>query len=220
MPEYWGVEIFRSGLEFPKYPVVGVSWSFAKEYAEWAGKRLPTEAEWEFAARGGLIDKDFPTGNDWNVPLRRNTPGKGWKNLIVEVKSYDSNAYGLYNMSCNVWEWVEDCWHKNYEGHPRMVALGPAAESVIAVCCAAARGSTSLSGRVRRPASRTSVTTASTIAVFVSPRTFNPLFFLLFPFLYQRAMLADWRGLYSGITKIGYVVQYETSILWDVYASL
>jgi len=126
LPEYWGVEIFRSGLEFPKYPVVGVSWSFAKEYAEWAGKRLPTEAEWEFAARGGLIDKDFPTGNDWNVPLRRNTPGNGWKNLIVEVKNYDSNAYGLYNMSCNVWEWVEDIYNeKYYSESPKNNPKGP-----------------------------------------------------------------------------------------------
>ncbi|MFX0024268.1 MAG: formylglycine-generating enzyme family protein [Candidatus Hermodarchaeota archaeon] len=126
LPEYWGTEIFRSGLNFPNYPVVGVNWSFAKEYADWAGKRLPTEAEWEYAARGGLIGKDFPTGNDWNISLRRNTPGKAWQNLIVEVKNYEPNAYGLYDMSDNVWEWVADIYNeKYYSESPKNNPKGP-----------------------------------------------------------------------------------------------
>ncbi|MFX1599843.1 MAG: formylglycine-generating enzyme family protein, partial [Promethearchaeota archaeon] len=114
LPEFWGNAIFRSGLDFPRHPVVGVSWSDAKEYAIWVGKRLPTEAEWEFAARGGLIDNEFPTGNEWIIPLRRNTLGEGWENLIVEVESYDSNAYGLFDISCNVWEWVWDKYNEEY----------------------------------------------------------------------------------------------------------
>jgi len=114
LPEFWEVERFRCGKDFPSHPVIGVNWSDAKEYAEWAGKRLPTEAEWEYAARGKLIDNEYPTGNEWTIPLRRNMLGDGWENLIIEVDSYDSNAYGLFNMSGNIWEWVWDRYNKEY----------------------------------------------------------------------------------------------------------
>lgn len=126
LPEYWGVEIFRSGLKFPNHPVVGVSWTDSFEYSEWAGKRIPTEAEWEYAARGGLINKEFPTGNDWTIQLRRNTKEGAWINLIVEVGSYDSNGYGLFDMSCNVWEWVWDRYNeKYYNESPQNNPKGP-----------------------------------------------------------------------------------------------
>ena len=133
LPEFWNVGKFRCGKDFPNHPVVGVSWSDAEEYAEWAGKRLPTEAEWEYAARGKLSENNYPTGNEWTIPLRRNTPGEGWENLIVEVDSYDPNAYGLFNMSGNIWEWVRDTYQEDYyKKSPYSNPKGPE-ESVLKV---------------------------------------------------------------------------------------
>ncbi len=113
LPEFWNTDIFKSGENFPDYPVIGVNWFDAQKYAEWAGKRLPTEAEWEYAARGGLIDMDFPNGNEWTKE-RAKQEGKGWKNLIEPVGKYDPNGYGLYDMSGNVWEWVNDRHSETY----------------------------------------------------------------------------------------------------------
>jgi formylglycine-generating enzyme required for sulfatase activity len=103
------------------HPVVHVSWDDAVAYATWAGKRLPTEAEWEFAARGGLSGKtnvwgneppstDQPQLNIWqgNFP-HRNTMTDGYR-LTAPVKSFAPNGYGLYDMAGNVWEWCSD-WY-------------------------------------------------------------------------------------------------------------
>jgi formylglycine-generating enzyme required for sulfatase activity len=113
LPEFWGMDGFHCGPGFPNHPVVGVSWSDAKEYAVWAGKRLPTEAEWEYAARGGLIGKNYPTGDDLDSTQANYTiqgKGKG----TVPVGSYPPNGYGLYDMAGNVVEWVSDYYAEDY----------------------------------------------------------------------------------------------------------
>lgn len=113
LPEFWNTDIFKSGKNYLNFPVVGVNFSDAIKYAEWAGKRLPTEAEWEAAARGGLEGKDFPNGDVWTKE-RAKQDSIGWKNLIEPVGSYEPNGYGLFDMAGNVWEWVADRHSETY----------------------------------------------------------------------------------------------------------
>jgi formylglycine-generating enzyme required for sulfatase activity len=112
-PKYWADRRFNQ----PRQPVVGVSWEDAERYAEWAGLRLPSEAEWEYACRADTSTR-FYTG-DKDKDLER----AGWYNKNSggqphPVGQKEPNSFSLYDMHVNVWEWVEDDWHDDYVDAP------------------------------------------------------------------------------------------------------
>ena len=121
-----------------QYPVVHIAYEDAVTYARWAGKRLPTEAEWEFAARGGLTGQVYPWGNEFQKD------GKWMANIhqghfpdqdtgadkflgIAPVAQFPANEYGLYDVGGNVWEWTSDWYRPDY--YAQLAAAGGVARN-------------------------------------------------------------------------------------------
>jgi len=124
LPTFWGLKDFHCGPDFPQHPVVGVSWGDAQAYARWVGKRLPTEAEWEYAARGGDADAHYATGDSLSGELANyaKTTPRGTR----PVGSYAPNPYGLYDMTGNVVEWTADYYDWDYyRESPPLNPVGP-----------------------------------------------------------------------------------------------
>ena len=121
------------------HPVVQVSWHDALAYCAWAGKRLTTEAEWECAARGGLVQKRFPWGDELEPGGRHRM--NVWQGIFpthnteadghygpAPAQSFPANGYGLYNVAGNVWEWCHDWFSRDFHvTGPRTDPVGPSA---------------------------------------------------------------------------------------------
>jgi formylglycine-generating enzyme required for sulfatase activity len=131
----YGPDSSIEGLE--DHPVVHVAWADVAAYAEWAGADLPTEAEWELAARGGLEDTEFAWGDDFTPGGQQmantwqgqfpyeNTAEDGWIRTSP-VGAYPANGYGLVDMVGNTWEWTKDWWSSPTADAPKS-------------CCAASK---------------------------------------------------------------------------------
>jgi len=116
------------------YPITNISWQDAKSYCEWVESRLPTEAEWEKAARGGLEDKRYPWGDELPSCEEGAVNGIGGEALCKDVSpvgSFAKNGYGLYDMAGNVWEWVSDWYDSSYyDNSPEKMPTGPKSGSL------------------------------------------------------------------------------------------
>ncbi|MGH7492674.1 MAG: SUMF1/EgtB/PvdO family nonheme iron enzyme [bacterium] len=123
-------------LQHPNFPVINVSWDDASAYAQWKGKKLPSEAQWEYAARGGHTGLDgkpkyeYPWGNEIDTSKAKYyeaSSSSDWEKELRAVGSYQPNAFGLYDLAGNVWEWCQDWYDENYyTNSPSSNPAGPA----------------------------------------------------------------------------------------------
>ncbi|XP_066101409.1 formylglycine-generating enzyme [Saccopteryx bilineata] len=120
----------------PDHPVLHVSWNDAAAFCAWAGKRLPTEAEWEYSCRGGLRDRLFPWGNKlqpkgqhyanvWQGEFPVTDTGEDGFRGTAPVGAFPPNGYGLYNIVGNVWEWTSDWWTTDHSAEEALNPKGP-----------------------------------------------------------------------------------------------
>src|SRR5690606_36045193 len=122
------------------HPVVHVSWRDAQAFAKWARKRLPSEAEWEYAARGGLDQQRYVWGSERKIAGR--WPASLWQGefpgytseadgfaMTAPVRGLAPDAFGLYGMSGNVWEWCQDWYDPEGYGDPSKLAVDPVGPS-------------------------------------------------------------------------------------------
>ena len=113
----------------PSLPMVMVQWDQARDFCAWTGGRLPTEAEWEYAARGGASEEIYPLNNE-NSRDKANFYGKSGNDRydgVAPVRSFDANPFNLFDMAGNVWEWVADWYDPSYYSHsPAVDPPGPA----------------------------------------------------------------------------------------------
>ncbi len=125
-------------VSYADYPVINVDWNQAAAYCVWAGRKLPTEAQWEYAARGGLVGAQYPWGDTFDGSLANFCDGScslSWANPnfndgyadTAPVGSYPANRFGLFDMAGNAWEWVADCYG-TYSGEAMENPTGPACE--------------------------------------------------------------------------------------------
>ncbi|MDO9391887.1 MAG: SUMF1/EgtB/PvdO family nonheme iron enzyme, partial [bacterium] len=120
-PPYWTSDRYNSGIAFPNHPVVGISWYEAYAFCNWVGGHLPTEAQWEKAARS-TDGRTYPWGNTWDASKCNSA-----YNIAPDTFAYSSpvgffpagaSYYGVYDMAGNVWEWVNDWYGSTYYSDP------------------------------------------------------------------------------------------------------